>query len=337
MKKNLLKYIFITMITVCISFMFIGDVSAQTVEIKLTGDTRDEVYYTHHSGIFWINFNKNKKYGGVDAANDACKNVCGIKCVDMGFGAAAGCEMSTLKPTVTVDMGEKYPIKLTYDDATINSPDAKIITKDCFMTYHVSSGNKEMWGCKSRGDCVNGCAGNCVPRTIKFKDANGDVSKGTAYFCPDNNVKPNLFVDVNGQLMAWDSVHKTPEEAIVVTGENESLIAPDEWMDIPALLDGISNIENGDINCNDEALLAVITFAQKIFGFMRIGAVILLIVLTSIDFMGSVAADDSNALKKATQKFVKRAIFTIALMILPSLINLIFAIVTIKEGMCVIS
>ncbi len=333
MNKKYFRYIFMTIFAICILFGFTLSVNAKTVEINITRDSNDEVYWTRLSGVYTINFNSAEKYGGKTEAKIACDNVCALSCSTMG-GGAYGCKTTSLKPSVKVEIGDNYPIKLTYDDTTLNS-DTKIVTKDCFMTTYIGSSKKEIWGCKTKEECINGCAGACIQRTIKATDAEGKVTKGSAFFCRNNDVKSNLFVDVNGQLMAWDAVHKTEAEAISTVGEASSFF--DEWSDIPAWISNVSSIGEGKLNCDDEGLQELIAFMQKIFTFIKIGAPILLIVFTALDFMKAVASSDEGELKKASKKFITRAVVTVAIIILPSVINLVIGIITIGGGTCGIS
>lgn len=69
---------------------------------------------------------------------------------------------------------------------------------------------------------------------------------------------------------------------------------------------------------NDEDPAYYLTVAFKV---MRYVAIILLIVMSIIDFVGSVAAQDDDALKKAVNKMIKRAIMCVLIFILPTIIE----------------
>ena len=63
---------------------------------------------------------------------------------------------------------------------------------------------------------------------------------------------------------------------------------------------------------------------QEILGYIRIAGPILLVLLTALDFAQAVLHDDNDALKKATGKITKRAIATVALFFIPTIIRAIF-------------
>lgn len=79
--------------------------------------------------------------------------------------------------------------------------------------------------------------------------------------------------------------------------------------------------ENVGIDC--EGLLGdkLLDLISEIFGYVQIAAPILLIVLGSVDFAQAVMSDDKDALKKATSKFVKRAIICVAIFFVPLILK----------------
>jgi len=64
-----------------------------------------------------------------------------------------------------------------------------------------------------------------------------------------------------------------------------------------------------------------------IFKVLKYVAIILLLVLSIMDFVGAVASSDSDIMKKAVNKLVKRAIFCVIIFILPTLIELILGLI----------
>lgn len=59
------------------------------------------------------------------------------------------------------------------------------------------------------------------------------------------------------------------------------------------------------------------------FSIIRYVAIILLIVMTIMDFVSAIASQDADILKKATNKAMKRAIICVAIFVLPTLIRFI--------------
>lgn len=84
---------------------------------------------------------------------------------------------------------------------------------------------------------------------------------------------------------------------------------------------GIDLGENVGIDC--EGLLGddLLNLISEIFGYIQIAAPILLVVLGSVDFAQAVMSDDKDALKKATSKFVKRAIICVAIFFVPLILK----------------
>ena len=84
---------------------------------------------------------------------------------------------------------------------------------------------------------------------------------------------------------------------------------------------GIDLGENVGIDC--EGLLGddLLNLISEIFGYIQIAAPILLLVLGSVDFAQAVMSDDKDALKKATSKFVKRAIICVAIFFVPLILK----------------
>lgn len=64
-------------------------------------------------------------------------------------------------------------------------------------------------------------------------------------------------------------------------------------------------------------------YLNVVFKILRYVAIILLIVLSIMDFVGAVAAQDDDAIKKATNKTIKRLIFCVIIFVLPTLIEFV--------------
>lgn len=82
-----------------------------------------------------------------------------------------------------------------------------------------------------------------------------------------------------------------------------------------------------------EILGSTLGIINKVFDWIKIIAPILLIVFGSIDFAGAVIQNDNDALKKATNKFIKRAIAAVAVFFLPFIINLILGLPGVDSGL----
>ncbi len=83
-------------------------------------------------------------------------------------------------------------------------------------------------------------------------------------------------------------------------------------------------------NCSN-ILGDAVDIVQQIFDWVKIIAPVMLILFGSIDYAKAVIANDNDALKKATNNFVKRAIAAVAIFFLPFIINLILSLPGIKE------
>lgn len=90
------------------------------------------------------------------------------------------------------------------------------------------------------------------------------------------------------------------------------------------------NEENGDGYCRSVSeteckLLpdAVTDYIIDALRMLRWGALVLMIILSVLDFIKAAAADDQDAIKKAGQKFIKRIAAVIILFILPMLVEFI--------------
>lgn len=375
MKKNLLKYIFITMFAMCISFIGINKIYATDYctqktnrlycEYKLsdnvsviykidnstlTADIKapDDSTYYHYA--ITQNFSINNFYFPSEEVKYRCLSKVVVSKATSAFGGGATTEVYEISTKYQGGMSgwNQFWSGIKLVDVSLGET-CSSIGKD-YKPLETACG--EYGGLniisKKNEDGTFSYVGNYASDVINKNDLklgenfsfiNPVIDKETG--CPDkvcfeHKGSSTVFKATTDSTLCKDKTSEATTGSDLENDQNNDS-GKDAWSDIPALIDGISNIENGGINCNDDAILAVIQFAQKIFGFMKIGAVALLMLLTAIDFMGAVSSDSGDAFKKATQKFVKRAIFTVALILLPSLINLIFTIVTITNGMCVIS
>lgn len=372
MKKSLFKYLFITMFAICVSFIGLNRLYATNYctektnrlycEYKLSSNVsviykidnseltydfilpEDSAYFRYAATQ---NFSINNFYFPSEDVKYRClsKIVSAKSTSPMGGVTTEIYEISTENqgglPWYQQIFSSLSDISLGETCSSIGK-DYKPLETACgeYGGLNIISKKNEDGTFSYVGNYADGMFNlNNLKLNENFSLINPVIDKETG--CPDkvcyehaNNT--NVFKTTTDATKCKDknSEATTGEE---LENEQNNNSGRDAWSDIPALLDGVSNIENGGIDCGDKAMLAAIKFAQKIFSYMRVGAVALLILLSSIDFMGVISSEDSSAFKKVTQKFVKRAIFTVVLMLLPSLINLIFTIVTITNGMCSIS
>ena len=82
-----------------------------------------------------------------------------------------------------------------------------------------------------------------------------------------------------------------------------------------------------DISNNCEVLpKAIENYIRQALKLIRWGGLVLMVVLGTLDFVKASASDDQDAIKKASQNFIKRLIAVIILFLLPILVELILFI-----------
>lgn len=98
----------------------------------------------------------------------------------------------------------------------------------------------------------------------------------------------------------------------------------------------IFQVVTNKLTCTS-ALSNTLPILKDIFKYIRVAAILIFLVLSSLDYLKAIANSDQSAFKKASQHLVKRLIILIVVLILPSIINLILAIVQLSNGSCGIS
>ena len=94
--------------------------------------------------------------------------------------------------------------------------------------------------------------------------------------------------------------------------------------------DKINNIDQtcdsllGNPKCEDGQNCEPAFYIQFVFNVMKYIAIILVIVFTTIDFIGAVSAQDDDKLKKAMSKVVIRLIWCVLIFVLPTLLEFLF-------------
>jgi len=91
--------------------------------------------------------------------------------------------------------------------------------------------------------------------------------------------------------------------------------------------DGENTTSGGEkLTCKDFEIADNVNLVNGLFGLLMIAGPILLIIFGSVDFVKATLASDEQALHKAGINFMKRAIATVLLFLLPLILNIIFAI-----------
>ena len=87
------------------------------------------------------------------------------------------------------------------------------------------------------------------------------------------------------------------------------------------------------LSCNSWG--TVLKDLQNVFDFVKIVVPLLIIGLSTYDFIKAVTAKDDKGLKKAFQILLKRLVYAIILFFLPVLINLLLELVAVNSNVCI--
>lgn len=87
------------------------------------------------------------------------------------------------------------------------------------------------------------------------------------------------------------------------------------------------------LSCNSWG--TVLQDLQNVFDFVKIVVPLLIIGLSTYDFIKAVTAKDDKGLKKAFQILLKRLVYAIILFFLPVLINLLLELVAVNSNVCI--
>ena len=100
------------------------------------------------------------------------------------------------------------------------------------------------------------------------------------------------------------------------------------------ILFGFETIVFADsLNCNHLGDLK--TDLQKLFNFLKIIIPLLIIGLSSFDFIKAITGKDEKDVKKAFNKLVKRLVLAVVFFFLPVLINLFLDLFMVDTNVCV--
>lgn len=81
------------------------------------------------------------------------------------------------------------------------------------------------------------------------------------------------------------------------------------------------------INCEGETIKLI----KELFGFIKIGIPVLLILMGSIDFVKGIIANDDQKIKKAQKDFVTRLIIGVVIFFVPSIITFLLSLIGIES------
>lgn len=196
--------------------------------------------------------------------------------------------------------------------------------------------------CKAEGNVWNPYTKCCTVNTNNsvcfFCSIAAEYGGGGEYFWSNNGRIPSNVDTISGKYRGCQVVSIVKDNCKGMgtlqngpdTAEPERL----KWADVPAILGNSFGFSSDNILSCEKALGASLDIIILAFSIVRYGALVLLIVLTAIDFMKAVANSDDSALKKATNTFTKRAVITVIIFILPAIINLVVSITAISSGTC---
>lgn len=154
---------------------------------------------------------------------------------------------------------------------------------------------------------VNSFANNKCPDLWYYANTRGS----NIFSIYDHNPGSSYYTKIEGTT-------KDENTGEIVTDYNKNEltpITPTEENCVSLL--GSTTCESGK-NC-DPAF-----YIQIVFNVMKYAAIILLIVLSSMDFLGAVTSSDDGAMKKAMNKCIKRLIICVIIFFVPTLLEYIF-------------
>jgi len=171
-------------------------------------------------------------------------------------------------------------------------------------------------------------ANYCAP-VIKSEFYESDFADGK---CPNDlyvqnisraegvgNCKGELIISKN-KIFSEDDIVETPDSTEdTYTGENKDyidVISPELELEIkPETCQSLLG------NPKTEGTPSF--YISFVFKILRYIAIIILIVLTVMDFVGAVASQDNDIIKKATSKAITRAIMCVGIFLLPTIIEFV--------------
>jgi len=274
-----------------------------------------------------------------------CKNI---------YGVYSGVDITdTLNQSCKTDVKNSIKSKLDNEYKTITS---------LYSNYHnqLLHSNLDVSSLTTKDEVDRACKklqndGNTYADKLhdKFKNLNFQGIVDSALKDAKCTLTDDLFASYNSKL-------KTQESNLVTAGRdaynkcvNSAIITDDEKDDLKddnnddadekiedigdrvdyqfdSWIEKIPGIDlGGNVRLNCEGLLGddLLDLINDIFNYVKIAAPILLIVLGIVDFGQAVLSDDRDALKKATSKFVKRAIVCVVIFFVPLILNYVLGLI----------
>ena len=182
------------------------------------------------------------------------------------------------------------------------------------------------------------------PLTCTYQNnigSDGVSRKLTITYHSSNNVSATYFGDINLNMEVDVSAIKNSEyfknwecpsedNVYISFKNNKKYVSYDKNDDSDHKFTGINNFPNGDSQeLTDKCKVipdAIKTYLKQALKLIRWGALVLMVILGTLDFVKAAAADDQDSMKKASQNFIKRLIAVIILFLLPLLLEAILRI-----------
>lgn len=130
--------------------------------------------------------------------------------------------------------------------------------------------------------------------------------------------------NVKEEIVISDEDEKAMEEAIDKSLDEFAEDAANTYGEVVKKYSRYSGINLGDdVEATCDAILGqdLIDLISKLYGYVKMAAPILLLVLGTVDFGTAVISQDKDALEKAFKKFIKRAIICAAIFFIPIILN----------------
>ena len=194
--------------------------------------------------------------------------------------------------------------------------------------------------------------------TLKTSISNQDYDEYKFYIHLDSSVTSDLFTTTSCPSLATGSGYNHDKEKFAIyvmkynndfeltykvenaLGNTQDIVVPVDMEfktgsmlkttgdDILASTED-SEVDFGDqvdVNCEGIIGEELLDFINKIFRWIRIIAPIFVIIMGSVEFAGAILQDDKDALKKASNKFMKRLIIAVALFFVPLIMEFLLNI-----------
>lgn len=88
-----------------------------------------------------------------------------------------------------------------------------------------------------------------------------------------------------------------------------------------------------ELNCDSWG--EVLVDIQNVFNFLKVAVPLIIICLSTYDFVKAVAGKDNKDVKKAFQRLMKRFLYALILFFLPIIINYILYLVGMNSSVCI--